>query len=93
MVNVYLFICLVCPLPLPSYDNAEIFFGEDQAIYFDNHVLNYTCNKNFVPANNRSIECICDTTTDPNNPSWECSSGDLAGACRRESVTGIFFQV
>ena len=54
-------------------------------------MLNYTCNEDFIPADNRSIECVCDTTTDPNNPSWACSSGDLAGACRRESVPGTFF--
>ena len=93
VVNVCLFICSVCPVPLPSYDNAEISFGDDQSNYFNNHVLNYTCNDNFVPADNQSIECICDTTTDPSNPYWACSSGDLAGACRRESVTGIFYQV
>ena len=79
-----IFFFLVCPAALPVYDNAAITAGGGAAAYFNNHMLTYMCNQNFATTA-PGIMCTCDTTTDPDNPSWNCPL-DFATTCLRSKL-------
>jgi len=70
--NCFNIVYLECSTTLPTYENAMLFSGGRQTNYFNSHELTYMCDTNFASEIN-PIMCTCDTTTNPNNPMWDCS--------------------
>jgi len=80
---------LGCSRPFPALANGWVSCGDDQLHFHNGHVLHYTCERNFASSNNPLI-CICDTTTDPNNPVWNCGATNFATTCRKSKLYGWY---
>ena len=72
----------VCPKTYPRLENGWLTCGDDRIRHSEGDELDYECAAGFVSPD-IPLHCICDESTDPDNPAWNCGGVDFATTCQK----------